>query len=83
MKSKTIGLAIGGLLIIIAIILGALQLANYPNFSKDWGLRHLYVYGLFGIIGLIGIIIAAWALMKKETPKTTKTTPTTAPTTAQ
>jgi MFS family permease len=83
LKSKTIGLAIGGLLIIIAIILGALQLANYPNFSSMWGWRHLYVYGLFGIIGLIGIIIAAWALMKKETPKTTKPTATTATSTAQ
>lgn len=79
MKSKTIGLAIGVLLIIIAVILGVLQLANSPNFSKDWGWRHLYVYGLFGVIGLIGLIIAAWALMKKETPKAT-TAPTEATT---
>jgi len=77
LNSKTIGLAIGAILIIIAIILGALQAANAPDFSKDWGWRHLYVYGLFGIIGLIGLIIAAWALMMKEKPKTTKTAATT------
>ena len=80
MNSKTIGLALGALLIIIAIILGGIQLSGAYNFVPSMGGRRLYVYGVFGLIGLIGIIIAAWALMKKETPKA-KTTPT--PTTTQ
>jgi hypothetical protein len=76
LNSKTVGLAIGALLIIIALILGAIQLFNIGgvDFTTMWGVRHLYVYGLFGVIGIVGIIIAAWALMKKEAPTTTKTT---------
>jgi ABC-type Na+ efflux pump permease subunit len=80
LNTKTIGLGIGALLIIIALILGGLQLFWDSNgygydFTPTLG-RRLVVYGVFGVIGLIGIIIAAWALMKKETPKTTTATPT-------
>jgi hypothetical protein len=74
LNSKTVGLGLGALLIIIALILGGLQLSNAYDFTPSMGGRHLYVYGVFGVIGLIGIIIAAWALMKKETPKATTTT---------
>ena len=65
LKSKMIGVAVGGVLILIALILGGIQLWVY-DFAKSWGSRHAYVYGLFGIIGLIGIIIVAWAFMMKE-----------------
>jgi hypothetical protein len=66
LKSKTIGLAIGALLIIIALILGIVQHYVYNIYgSDDW---KWYFYGLVGIIGLIGIILAVWALMKKEAP---------------
>jgi len=73
LNSKTIGLALGALLIVIALILGGLQFFWDSNgygydFTPTLG-RRLVVYGLFGVIGLIGIIIAAWVLMKKEAPK--------------
>jgi len=61
-------MVIGAILILIALILGGLQLSNAYDFSTAWGWRHLYVYGLFGIIGLIGLILAAWSLMMKEAP---------------
>lgn len=66
------GIAVTGIvIIIIALILGGLQLFNTPDFTVALGIRHLYVYGLFGVIGLIGIILAAWGAMKKEKPTTT------------
>jgi len=84
LNSKTIGLGLGAILIIIALILGGIQLSNAYDFTSSLGGRHLYVYGLFGLIGLIGIIIAAWALMKKETPQaTTATTATQQPSNPQ
>lgn len=55
-------LALGVVLIIIAIILGALELSGAYTYG---GMRHLYVYGIVGVIGLIGIILAAWSYMMK------------------
>ena len=54
-------LALGIVLIIIALILGAVRLSN----AYDFGMRRLYLYGIAGIIGLIGIILAAWSYTKK------------------
>lgn len=65
MNSKMAGMALGGVLIIIALILGGLQLFNTYDFTPALGGRHLYVYGLFGIIGLIGLILLGWAYLKK------------------
>jgi surface polysaccharide O-acyltransferase-like enzyme len=67
MKSKTIYLAVGVLLILIALILGAVQHFGTYNIygSED---NKWYFYGLVVVIGLIGIILAVWALMKKEAP---------------
>jgi Na+/melibiose symporter-like transporter len=56
-------LAFGIVLIIIAIMLGAVQhfvMNLYGSTDNRW-----YFWGLVGIIGLIGIILAAWSYMSK------------------
>jgi len=58
-------LALGILLIIIALILGGVQKFGtniYGSADNKW-----YFWGLVAIIGLIGIILAAWSYMKKKT----------------
>jgi hypothetical protein len=72
LNSKTIGTALGVLLVLIALVLGGIELFNIYDFVPVLGGRHLYVYGVFGVIGLIGLILAFWALMKKETPVAAK-----------
>jgi hypothetical protein len=75
LNSKTIGVGLGAILIIIALILGAVRYSGAYDFGIAYGSGNgWYFYGLAGVIGLVGIIIAAWALMKKETPKATTTT---------
>ena len=63
--------AIGAVLIIVALILGGLQLLHIYNIYGT-SYNKWYFYGAVGVIGLIGIILAAWGLMKKETPSTPK-----------
>ena len=55
-------LALGVVLIIIAIIIGALRYSGAYTF----GGHNTAVYGGAGIIGLIGIILAAWSYAKKQ-----------------
>jgi len=61
-----VGLILGALLIIIAIILAAVQLIGkkFDSSNIKWYFRALFV-----IIGLIGIILAGWGLMKKKAPQ--------------
>ena len=54
---------LGIVLIIIAIILGAVQHFSY-NFYGDPS-NKWYFYGGVGIIGLVGIILLAWSYLKK------------------
>ena len=64
MDNKMKGLLYGGILILIAIILFAVQHFGvynlYGDVSNKW-----YFYGLVGIIGLIGVILALWLYTKK------------------
>jgi hypothetical protein len=62
------GMLLGGLLILIALILGLVQHFGVYNI---YGIEDYkwYFYGLVGVIGLIGIILAVWPLMKTEQPK--------------
>jgi hypothetical protein len=62
-------LALGMVLVIIAIILGAIQHFYYgPNGQSLYGAdaNKWYFYGLIALIGLIGIILAAWSYMRKQ-----------------
>lgn len=73
MNSKTTGIAVGIILIIIAIILGVLQHFGMYNFYGDPN-NKWYFYALVGIIGLIGIIVAAWFAMRKPAAEPAKET---------
>jgi Na+/melibiose symporter-like transporter len=60
-------LAVGVVLIIIALILGGVQkfvMNIYGSSDNKW-----YFWVLVGLIGLIGIILAAWSYMRKPKPK--------------
>ena len=66
MNNKMMWQILGIVLIIIAIILGAVQhfVYNlYGSVDNKW-----YFYGLVGVIGLIGIVLLVWSFMKKEAP---------------
>lgn len=69
-REKTVNkmmLALGIVLVIIALILGAAQLTAhvfsiYGSTTTKYG-----YYGVVGVIGLIGIIVAAWSYMSEPT----------------
>jgi hypothetical protein len=63
-------LALGAALVVIAVIVGGVQLLHIYNIYGS-GSNKWYFYGAVGAIGLIGIALAAWGLLKEETPKQT------------
>ncbi len=70
MNSRMTGMLVGVLLIIIALVLGAVRYLGAYDFGVSYGSGSgWYFYGLVGVIGLIGIILAAWYFMKTEQPK--------------
>lgn len=58
-------LALGIVLIIIALILGAVQHFGVANIYGSDDNKWLF-YGLVAVIGLIGIILAAWSYLRKK-----------------
>jgi hypothetical protein len=58
------GTLLGGVLVLVAIILFAVQHFNVYNFYGDVS-NKWYFYGLIGIIGIIGVVLAAWYYSKK------------------
>lgn len=64
MNSKTTGMALGGVLIIIAIIVFVVQHFGNYNLYGDVA-NKWYFYGLVGLIGLIGLALIGWAYLKK------------------
>jgi hypothetical protein len=60
---------LGIVLIIIALIIGAIRYFDIYDFGVAYGSGYgWYFYGLVGVIGLIGIVLAVWSYLKK--PKT-------------
>ncbi len=68
---KTAVVAVGAVLIIIALILGGVQVLHiyniYGSSANKW-----YYYGGVAVIGIIGIALAAYGLLNKETPASTQ-----------
>jgi len=59
---------IGVVLIIVALIVGGVQLLHLVNIYGA-GSNRWYFYGAVGVVGLIGIILTAYGLLKKEAIK--------------
>lgn len=64
-------LALGTVLIIIALILGGVQLtAHVFSIYGSTATKYGY-YGIVGLIGLIGIIVSIWSYVKKPAAQKT------------
>ena len=66
--AKMVLIIVGIVLIVIAVILGGIQVSHAHNFygaaKNKW-----YFYGGVIVIGIVGIILAVWGVMKKEVKK--------------
>ena len=62
-------ISIGVMLILIAAIIGVIQVLNIAKTYEAVGVSaetRYYWYGLVGVIGLIGIILVIWAYIRKS-----------------
>jgi O-antigen/teichoic acid export membrane protein len=66
LNNKVMKQLLGAVLVLVAIILGGIQLLRIFNIYGASGNRWFF-YGSVGVIGLVGIILLAWSFMKKET----------------
>jgi hypothetical protein len=67
-----IALILGVVLIVVALILGGVQIFYVYNINiYGASANKWYFYGAVAIIGIIGIILAVLGVMKKGTPKQT------------
>lgn len=67
--NKMILISVGVILILIAVIIGGIQVLKIANTYEAVGIssdNKWYWYGFVGVIGLIGIILVIWAYMKKS-----------------
>jgi surface polysaccharide O-acyltransferase-like enzyme len=65
LNNKMMGQLLGGLLVVIAVILAAVQHFSiyniYGSIDYKW-----YFYGLVAVIAIVGVLIVAWSYMMKK-----------------
>ena len=68
MKTKMITLILGAVLIVIAVILGGIQISHAYNIYGAAG-HKWYFYGAVAIIGIIGIILGSMERSEESNTK--------------
>lgn len=72
LKTKMLALIVGAVLVIIAVVLGLVQILNVYNIygvaANKW-----YFYSCVAISGIAGLFLAAWGLLKKDKKQTAPT----------
>jgi len=68
---RMVFLIVGIVLIVVALILGGIQVSHAYNLygasAHKW-----YFYGGVAVVGVIGIVLVIWGAVMKETPKQAK-----------
>ncbi len=64
-------LALGIVLIVIALIFGSIQLTNHVFDIYGSATTKYSYYAVVGIMGLIGIIVAIWGYIRKQASTST------------
>jgi hypothetical protein len=63
------GLIRGAIIIVIALIVGGIQILHIYNIYGAIHANKWIFYGVVAIVGIIGIIQVAYSALKKEKPK--------------
>lgn len=65
MKIRVLALILGAVLVIIAAVLGLVQILHVYNIygvaANKW-----YFYGCVATSGIVGLLLAVWGLLKKD-----------------